>query len=139
MPFHFLIYISVATKPLTEAELVELLNKSRSNNERDGLTGMLLYKDERFMQVLEGEKAAVMATFARIKSDPRHHDVIVLLEGELAERDFPQWWMGFKTLDGEAAKSVPGFYPFLDLKFAVFDLASDPSRAHKLLRIFRRL
>ncbi len=139
MPVYFLIYVSRAEGDLSEQQLLEILAKSRSNNERDGLTGMLLYKDQRFMQVLEGEKEKVLATYRRISEDPRHRDVVVLLRGELPERDFPDWSMGFKSIDNETAKTISGFTPFLDMTFSVFDFASDPSRAHKLLRIFRRM
>ncbi len=139
MPVHFLIYVSFATGDLREPELTEILRKSRENNERDSLTGMLLYKDRRFMQVLEGEEAKVRTTYERILKDSRHRDVITLLEGELPERDFPDWSMGFKSLDDQTARSLPGFSPFLEMKFSVFDFKSDPSRAHQLLRIFRRM
>jgi hypothetical protein len=136
---YFLIYVSIASGELAEPELIELLKISRENNARDDITGMLLYKDGRFMQLLEGAESAVCATYGRIARDPRHHDASILLEGETAERDFDDWSMGFHALDGEAARALPGFSPFLELKFSVFDFRSDPSRAHQLLRIFRRM
>ena len=139
MKLYFLIYVSIASGELAEPELIELLKISRENNARDDITGMLLYKDGRFMQLLEGAESAVCATYGRIARDPRHHDASILLEGETAERDFDDWSMGFHALDGEAARALPGFSPFLELKFSVFDFRSDPSRAHQLLRIFRRM
>ncbi len=134
-----LIYLSRATAEPTEPELRELLRISRLNNERDNLTGMLLFKEGRYMQLLEGPKEAVCATFARIASDPRHDDTTILFEGAIKERDFEDWSMGFQTLEGESARAIPGFSPFLDAEFSVFEFASDPSRAHQLFRIFRRM
>lgn len=139
MSLYFLIYVSAATSPFSEEELVDLLRSSRERNTRDEITGMLLYKDGRFMQLLEGPETAVCATFHRIVRDARHRDVTVLLEGQLAQRDFADWSMGFQAVDGEAATKIPGFTPFLDAKFSVFEFASDPSRAHQLLRVFRRI
>ena len=136
---YFLIYVSVANGDLSEHELVDLLTVSRENNTRDEITGMLLYKDGRFMQLLEGPESAVCATYARIARDLRHRDITILLEGELAERDFSDWSMGFQALDNEAARQTPGFSPFLDTRFSVFEFQSDPSRSHQLLRIFRRM
>ncbi|HEX8279730.1 MAG TPA: BLUF domain-containing protein [Chthoniobacterales bacterium] len=139
MKLYFLIYVSVATDELNEPQLFEMLKLSRANNERDDITGMLLYKDGRFMQLLEGPESAVCATYSRIARDLRHRDVTILLEGPIQERDFTEWSMGFQALDNETARATPGFSPFLDVKFSVFEFQSDPSRAHQLLRIFRRM
>jgi hypothetical protein len=136
---YFIIYLSNAEHDFTEAELTELLTKSRANNERDGITGMLLYKDRRFMQVLEGNERAVKTTFERIKRDSRHSEVVTLLDGKLAEREFPQWWMGFRAIDAEVARANPGFSEFLHAQWFAPDFHDDPSRAHQLLRVFRRL
>jgi hypothetical protein len=136
---YFLIYVSIASDDMGAEALLEILRVSRENNTRDDITGLLLYKERRFMQLLEGPETAVCATYGRIARDPRHRDAAVLLEGETVERDFADWSMGFQNLDEETARSTPGFSPFLDAKFSVFDFGSDPSRAHQLLRIFRRM
>ena len=139
MQLYFLIYVSIASDDLGSEQLLDLLHISRENNVRDDITGLLLYKERRFMQLLEGSETAVCATYGRIARDPRHHDATVLLQGETTERDFADWSMGFHDLDDEVARATPGFSPFLATKFSVFDFASDPSRAHQLLRIFRRM
>ena len=76
MLFH-LIYVSTAVVPMTEGDLVKLLKQSRSRNEQNRITGMLLYKNGHFMQVLEGEEASVMEIFHNIEKDPRHKSVDV--------------------------------------------------------------
>ena len=139
MKIYFLIYVSIASDDLSESRLVEILKVSRANNTRDDITGMLLYKERRFMQLLEGPESAVCDAYRRIAQDVRHHEPTILLEGTTDERDFPDWTMGFQSLDGDIAHVTPGFSPFLDVRFSVFDFASDPSRAHQLLRIFRRM
>lgn len=139
MRLYFLVYVSIAREELSPQQLVDILKVSRENNVRDEITGMLLYKDQRFMQLLEGPETAVCATYSRIARDARHYDATILLEGETGERDFVDWSMGFQELDDQSARSIPGFTPFLDMKFSVFDFASDPSRAHQLLRVFRRM
>lgn len=139
MKIYFLVYVSIASPDLTEQQLVDILKVSRDNNTRDDITGMLLYKDGRFMQLLEGSETSVCAAYGRIARDARHRDATILLEGATDERDFVDWSMGFQALDAEAARAIPGYSRFLDVKFSVFDFASDPSRAHQLLRIFRRM
>ena len=71
-PF-FLVYASIANEDFSQGQLLELLATSRRNNEQSGITGMLLYNERRFPQVLEGNEAAVSATSARIERDPRHY------------------------------------------------------------------
>ncbi|MFN2476823.1 MAG: BLUF domain-containing protein [Chthoniobacterales bacterium] len=133
-----LIYVSIANQPFREDELFELLRVSREHNSRDRITGILLYKNRTFMQLLEGPEEAVCNTYSRIARDPRHRDVTVLLQGEIDGRDFDDWSMGFHNLEEPFARNIPGYSRFLDADFSVFEFASDPSRAHQLLRIFRR-
>lgn len=139
MKFYSLIYISTASREFAREELLEILRVSHENNTRDNITGLLLHKERSFMQLLEGPEVAVCATYARIARDLRHQDITVLLERETEERDFPDWSMGFQALDTEAARATPGYSAFLEVKLSVFEFASDPSRAHQLLRIFRRI
>jgi hypothetical protein len=48
-----LVYASSAKQLFSEEDLTALLQQSRDNNTRLGLSGLLLYKDGNFMQVLE--------------------------------------------------------------------------------------
>jgi hypothetical protein len=131
------IYVSSSVKLFTSDELVELLEKSRINNEKLGLTGMLLYKDGDFMQVLEGDEEAVRWLSARIGRDPRHTNVKALLEGPITEREFPDWSMGFHNLDGIEAGEISGYSSFLDSPLRAESFASTPSLARQFLLLFK--
>lgn len=98
---NYLIYLSAGTEWLTGAELNEVLDISRKNNSRDGITGLLLYGDGNFIQLLEGEKAMTQKTFARISSDPRHKGITHIAGGKLEKRNFPEWTMGYRGIDSE--------------------------------------
>jgi hypothetical protein len=93
-----IVYISTATRPLEDGELVDLLLQCRRNNDRDGITGMLLYKDGVFVQALEGPRFAVRACFERIRRDERHQDLSVLVDQAIRERTFSDWSMGFRSV-----------------------------------------
>lgn len=133
-----LVYVSLAADSFSAEDLLELLRQSRENNQRTGVTGLLLYKERRFLQLLEGDEASVCATFQRIHRDPRHHDITVLLENNTDMRDFDDWSMAFQNLDEETARQTPGYSQFMNISLSVFEFASDPSRASQLLRIFRK-
>lgn len=83
-----LIFISLRSDPSPET-LDSILRQSRANNERDGVTGVLISSDHHFMQVLEGEAASVKRCFQRIVRDARHSDVQIVSCREASERLFP--------------------------------------------------
>jgi len=81
------------------ADVREILAVSRVNNARDGVTGGLLFSEGCFAQVLEGPQDAVEAAFERIQCDARHSEVVVLQNGPIPKRDFPDWSMAFAGAD----------------------------------------
>ncbi|WCT13206.1 BLUF domain-containing protein [Mucilaginibacter jinjuensis] len=105
----YLIYMSSATQLMSNDELLELLKVSRENNTKKNLTGMLLYGEGAFVQVLEGEDETVDSTYDIIKADPRHKSIIQIISGKLEKRNFPEWSMGFKAVDRKIAEEFTGF------------------------------
>jgi Sensors of blue-light using FAD len=99
-----LLYSSVAVTALNDDELTSLLSTSRRNNEADGLTGLLLHlhggDDDKawFVQILEGEQAAVERTYERITRDELHDDVRVLESGPVDDRRFAGWAMRLEQI-----------------------------------------
>jgi len=98
-----MLYVSGASKPMSVDDIQEILAISRINNLRDGITGMLLWADGVFIQILEGEADTVRSVFRRIESDDRHRNIMVVLEQSADDRLFTQWSMGFKQLDADMA------------------------------------
>ncbi|MCD2325281.1 BLUF domain-containing protein [Sphingomonas sp. IC-56] len=74
-----------------------ILEKSRVNNTRDSITGLLYSDGTRFLQALEGPAEKVQAAYTRIKADPRHRAVVMLSERAIEEREFGDWAMAHKT------------------------------------------
>ena len=134
----FLVYVSSATWPFSGEDLRVLLETCRKNNAELGVTGMLLYKDGNFMQVLEGDEGAVRGLYARIAADPRHGGEITLQQGFAEGRQFPDWSMGFRNLDSPEARSDPGYSEFLNAPLTGREFSGDPTRAQKLLITFKR-
>lgn len=92
-----LVYISTARSiVLSSAEVEDILQVSRRNNVRDGLTGLLIVGSRRFLQVLEGEPAALERAYARIKADPRHFALVELSRKEVSGQSFGTWAMGYE-------------------------------------------
>ena len=106
------VYTSRSSEPWDSEALVSLLSLSRRRNAETGVTGLLLYRDEAFMQVLEGEEEAVRALYRRIAADPRHHDVTSIWVAESPRRRFADWSMGFRDL-GERGVDLDGYHDLL--------------------------
>ncbi len=93
-----LMYASRATEPVTQEMLVAILRKSTANNPGCGVTGVLCFSGDVFLQVLEGGRSKVSALYNRIVGDPRHKDVELLSYEEIDERCFAGWAMGQANL-----------------------------------------
>ena len=132
-----LVYISAARRLFSEDDLKALLEQSREKNKRLGITGMLLYKDGSFIQVLEGSDEAVTGLYRTIERDPRHHGVVELIRQQTEAREFPAWSMGFRNLKDVDLQQMPGYSTFLNQPLNSADFQADPTRAQKLLRMFR--
>jgi hypothetical protein len=104
-----LIYISSATSWPTENNLKGLLEQARSRNLKQNITGLLLYNNATYMQVLEGSSEDVHKIYDSICKDSRNTGIIKLVEKEIIQRDFPAWSMGFKDLESSLPEEFPGF------------------------------
>ena len=92
-----IIYISTSRSQFPDrAAVQDILETSRRNNARDGLSGLLLVGGRRFLQVLEGPAEALDSAYARIRQDPRHFALVELARRPIDERSFAQWSMGFE-------------------------------------------
>ncbi|PIV73172.1 MAG: hypothetical protein COW55_14000 [Rhodobacteraceae bacterium CG17_big_fil_post_rev_8_21_14_2_50_65_11] len=111
-------YCSRATQ-FSFDEVDEILQVSRRNNARDGLTGALVYDNTTFLQWLEGGEAEIRDVFSRISRDSRHGDIKLLTVRSLAGRWFPDWSMTAAVTEGKALRglklvahiSLSGFAP----------------------------
>jgi hypothetical protein len=112
---YYILYVSQANRIMNTEEISELLETSRKNNIGKGITGLLIYKQwpddksSNFLQILEGPRDGVERVYEKITSDNRHHTIIVLERGEITERNFGTWSMGFKNLETSELKMFPGF------------------------------
>ena len=91
-----LMYASRAADSVDADALAAILHQSKDHNRRSGVTGVLCFCSNArvFVQVLEGGRGAVNATYNNIAQDSRHRDVVLLSYEEIGERSFSSWAMG---------------------------------------------
>jgi hypothetical protein len=129
-----LIYASDAAD-LDDGQASLILKQARSGNRTRDLTGVLVFDGRHFLQVLEGSRVAVTEAFCRIAGDPRHQNVGLISVDDVAERDFPDWTMGYLGMTPEIRdvltryQAADGFDPH----------RLSPAVATSMLRVLRDL
>ena len=78
---------------ITPEMLDRILQASRANNVRDGITGALVIGERHFLQLLEGDRSAIGRCMMRVMQDNRHHGIQVISTGEVGHRLFYEWSM----------------------------------------------
>lgn len=96
-----LVYRSRAITGFGRVQIQEMLQKARSYNSEQGITGCLLFHEGEFLQYLEGNQIRVLRLFDKIKSDPRHTDMELISHGERPQRWFKDWEMAFEDFYGD--------------------------------------
>ena len=131
MALYELIYVSLAVRPMPTNELVTMLDQARRHNTEHGITGLLVYHRQEFLQQIEGEEAVVRALFEQIRRDRRHQQVHVLWEAPVPARSFEHFSMGFVAPDDAQLAGYPGYE---DLRSSgLFAMGQQPSRGRRLL------
>jgi Sensors of blue-light using FAD len=107
-------YISTPTRSMSTEDLMQILNSARQNNIRLGVSGMLLFTGSEFIQILEGEEKIIEELLAKIKQDPRHGDIRIIEKKKITTREYADWTMGFKHVDKNDLRDIPGLNKFFD-------------------------
>ena len=88
-------YLSEAVSDMSFLGLMRLLESARAFNQKNGISGILLYDNQQFGQIIEGERASVMKAWKRIQDDKRHHRIELLEIKEITEKSYPDWLLRF--------------------------------------------
>lgn len=131
-----IIYVSKESVPFDESKLHALLNLARTKNHEKDVTGMLLYSEGCFFQVLEGNRDKIHRLFKKISLDDRHEKVVKLIEEPIEERSFGDWSMGYVGVKPDQLKEVDGLKDFFGDGGRLMGL--DAGRARTLAKAFTK-
>jgi hypothetical protein len=117
-PMIRLIYVSTCSPDLSLDDVEGIVTVAQSWNTKKGISGMLCWSGEFFLQCLEGERSTVSALFTKICKDPRHNAVEILIAAPTSVRWFGQWGMGYSRLMASHTLDLPAtagnsFNPYL--------------------------
>ncbi|GAA3609320.1 BLUF domain-containing protein [Flavivirga amylovorans] len=92
-------YISDSCQEESLNTLKILFSKAKKNNSKYNITGVLIYSNANFLQVLEGDRVSVDATFKRISLDRRHRNLFKVIDINTQQRIFEDYNFGFTIVD----------------------------------------
>jgi hypothetical protein len=128
------IFVGSAASDFSEHDTVKFLNEARKANRKHDVSGMMLYIGGCFLQLLEGEAAKVDSVCRMIFRDKR--EMRKILREPIAEREFPEWTMGFEAVAPHEVARLLGEPLLFD---SVARLARiEPDSAKTLLSIIGR-
>lgn len=128
------IYASKSLVDMTQETILPLLSEARKKNKRLGVTGILLFDQGTFFQVIEGEAPTIERLFNDISKDPRHGQIVTIISEAIPHRQFGQWSMGFPAAERNDLRTIEGMNDFFDQASCLSKI--DPGRAKKLLKAF---
>ena len=105
-------YYSEAIPEIKENDLKDILDSSLKNNERNKITGALVYHENRFFQIIEGPKSKVLDLYNILLKDERHKHIKLIWKGVRMRRTFKDWAMAFIADDritGIKKDGVPSY------------------------------
>ncbi|GGB83706.1 BLUF domain-containing protein [Dyadobacter sediminis] len=113
-----IVYLSSSTDLLSQEELLTILQKSRTKNASDNITGVLLYFNGSIIQVLEGDEEKVRSLYNVISRDRRHTQVIPLYMQNIPRRSFEKWSMGYSTMTAREFSHIKEIEPIVKNPYA---------------------
>ncbi len=131
-------YISSAVGPMSTQDLLGLLQECRENNAGSGVTGMLMYCNATFLQVLEGDEKVVDDLIDKIRKDSRHTNLQMLHRKTIERRQYSDWSMGFKRVSDKELQEVEGLRDFGEKDFNPDYLVQHSAVVQNLMNHFRK-
>ncbi|MET4576801.1 BLUF domain-containing protein [Ottowia thiooxydans] len=100
MPINYFLYISRLAPDMDSTCVGAIVKQARILNANAGVTGVLGFDGERFVQYAEGPPDAIGALITALASDKRHVDFDLRSQGHgIAERKFSDWQMGYADFE----------------------------------------
>ncbi len=134
-----LAYVSTSVQYISPEDLSVLVEQFDRWNVENDITGMLVYKDETFLQVIEGTVDAINHLFDKILLDPRHINVYTIYISEIKEREFGNWGMTYLVPQIDELLSIEDACDYIQNGKVDRRLFENDLRSHDLLIHFKAI
>ncbi|MFB9055745.1 BLUF domain-containing protein [Mariniflexile ostreae] len=110
-----LTYYSKANQNISQKDISDILNISTKSNQSQGLTGCLVFIENTFIQILEGDKFKIETLYKTLLADKRHTDLVLISKGYSSKRFFPEWGMAYCPISDKTSEAFKHFQRNLNL------------------------
>lgn len=131
-----LAYVSTARADITERDVDDIVAAATQNNPELGVTGLLIWRDHQFFQVLEGPELAVDILLRHIREDDRHSNLTVIYRKQITKRKFGDWSMGRVSASAKSSEDTRVLEAVLEDPLPYWETSD--SRISDLIESFRR-
>ena len=128
------VYSSVATELMPKSKLYKILVEARINNKLANVTGLLVFVDGKFLQVIEGDEGVVSKLLDKISKDRRHKNLNVVYKANIEQRTFASWQMAYVSPSPKELAAWAGLKNTTTLETTFATIQSEPNRFPALLR-----
>ena len=124
---HLIIYTSRYTGETSQIadDLRTITQTAKHNNPSLNITGLLFYHNQQFLQIIEGEQPDLEGLMDVVTADPRHKEVIRIVDQEVPERGFNDWNMDSFNLSDQQQLSPDQLKAIKELYSQNFAMQSD--------------
>ncbi len=102
MKRHVISYVSSANPNLSKEDVADLLEQVNNFNNSHDITGVLLYAETNFFQLIEGDEDEIKNLYSHIENDSRHSNIIKFVDKPIERPAFDGYISRFVT---DASKS----------------------------------
>lgn len=135
MGLYKLLFTSKASNKMTESDIFKIVDRAKKVNAAHNITGLLLYVNDSFIQLLEGNEEDVKQLSSKITQDERHEQVRTIIQGPAKKRDFDSWNMGLKIYTEQDIEDLKQINKNPDFNL-LSDLQTKQDLTIELLRYF---
>ena len=104
-----LTYISCHNSSNANIEVARILEQAQRNNERKGITGVLVINENYFLQSIEGARPLINELLRELVNDKRHLSLRIVACHEIEQRRWSKWSMKYLTPSDEDKEYVLKF------------------------------
>lgn len=113
MPIRAVVYVSAAGEGiagdklgLSSGKLDQIVDDAAWFNRTAGVTGVLLFDGERFLQYLEGPEDGLSVAYSRVLGASSHNGIVELQRGRVGQRRLPFWPMKWLPVEPSELKRL---------------------------------
>lgn len=126
-------YSSKATNEMMLSHLIGILRQARTKNKLSDVTGLLVFIDGMFLQVLEGEEGTVKDLMKKITEDTRHQDIKVIRGSNVEKLTFSNWEIAYTSPSAKKLAIWSGLDDTRTVEEILSSLKNDPEMVPELM------